>query len=224
MNSIHDLGGMHGLGPLPFEENEPLWHGEWEKGAFGINILLLMTGVYTADESRYAMEKIPALHWLASPYYLHWLDSVEQLLLDKGLVSAEELQSGHASAAMPEWAAALQAIELSDIEPIVTTNHPVTGDAGSEPKFKVGDRVRALNIHPRTHTRLPRYVRGHIGTIAAHPDAFVYADDRARGLGDNPKHTYSVRFEGVELWGPDAGPKDAVYIDLYETYLEAIDE
>lgn len=222
MNSIHDLGGMHGMGPLPFEENEPVWHAEWEKGAFGINILLLMTGLYNADESRHAMEKIPALHWLAAPYYLHWVDGMDRMLVEKQIATEEELKTGKSTTELPLWAKELKAIEVDEIEPIVMTNHPVTGDPGAGPKFKVGDRVRAININPRTHTRLPRYIRGHIGTIASHPDAFVYADDRAHGKGDNPKHTYSVRFEGAELWGPDAGPKDAVYIDLYETYLEAV--
>ena len=81
--------------------------------------------------------------------------------------------------------------------------------------------MRAKNIHPRTHTRLPRYVRGRIGTVAACLGAFAFADSLAQGKSTDLQHVYSIRFEGSELWGPDAGPKDAVYIDLYESYVEA---
>ncbi len=76
-------------------------------------------------------------------------------------------------------------------------------------------------MNPRTHTRLPRYVRGRLGTVAACPGAFAFADSLAQGKGADLQHVYTVRFEGSELWGPDAGPKDAVYIDLYESYVEA---
>lgn len=221
MNSIHDLGGMHGMGPLPLEENEPVFHADWERGAFGINILLLMSGAYTADESRHSMEKIPALHWLASPYYEHWVDGMDRMLVEKGICTADELRTGKAVTPMADWAKSLQAVPVEAIATACATNHPVTGKAENGPRFKVGDKVRAININPKTHTRLPRYIRGHVGTVASHPDAFLFADTRAHGQGDCPQHVYSVRFEGAELWGPDAGPKDAVYIDLYEPYIEA---
>lgn len=221
MNSIHDLGGMHGMGPLPFEENEPVFHEDWERTAFGVNILLLITGLYTADESRHAMEKIPALHWLASPYYLHWLDGVEMMLKEKGIASDQELRNGKAAVQLPAAFADLEAIAVDQIAAICGTNHPVTGSVDDVPCFAVGDRVRAVNINPRTHTRLPRYIRGHIGVIDSYGGPLLYADDRAHGTIDSARHSYSVRFEGRELWGPDAGPKDAVYIDLYEPYLES---
>ena len=221
MNSIHDLGGMHGMGPLPLEDNEPVWHADWERGAFGVNILLLMAGVYNADESRHAMEKIPALHWLESPYYEHWVDGVERILKEKGIATEEELRTGKSVAPLPTNMQGIAAVEVDNIEPTCTTNHPVTGPTTTEPKFKEGDRVRAININPRTHTRLPRYIRGHVGTVVRYGGPLLYADARAHGAAaDTAVHSYSVRFEGNELWGPDSGPKDAVYIDLYETYIE----
>lgn len=221
MNSIHDLGGMHGMGPLPLEENEPIWHADWERGAFGVNILLLMAGVYNADESRHAMEKIPALHWLASPYYEHWVDGVARILTEKGIATAEELRSGQSAAPLPDSLRDLASVPVDEIEKACTTNHPVTGPVATEPAFKQGDKVRAVNINPRTHTRLPRYIRGHVGTVVRYAGPLLYADARAHGSSpDTAKHSYCVRFEGHALWGPDAGPKDAVYIDLYETYIE----
>lgn len=220
MNSIHDIGGMHGIGELPFEDNEPLWHGDWEAKTFGVHILTLMTGFYTADETRHSMERIPALHWLGAPYYEHWLDGTEMLLIEKGLATAEELKAGHARHPLPEWAQALTPIAAEDVPSVATTNHPVTGDLPEPPRFAVGDKVRTRNINPRSHTRLPRYTRGKVGTVAAYYAACLYADGRAQGDMAALSHTYSIRFEGTELWGPDAGVKDALYIDLYETYLE----
>lgn len=222
MNSIHDLGGMSGMGPLPFEENEPVFHSDWERKVFGVNMVMIMTGLYVADEERYAMEQIPAARWLNTSYYTKWIDGFEQILMSKGIATLEELRTGKATTVLPHWAADLRPVEPDAIGGIAKTNFPVTGDAGTEPKFKVGDKVRARNMHPKTHTRLPRYLRGRVGTIESQPDAFKFADDLAERAGSNPKHVYNIRFEAEELWGPQAGPRDAVYIDLYEPYLEAV--
>ena len=88
------------------------------------------------------------------------------------------------------------------------------------PRFKAGDTVVARNINPPTHTRLPRYIRGKHGVVQHNHGGFAFADTRAHGLGDQPHHVYSVRFEARELWGDDAEPRDAVYIDLWEPYIE----
>jgi nitrile hydratase subunit beta len=88
------------------------------------------------------------------------------------------------------------------------------------PRFKAGDVIVARNTNPPTHTRLPRYIRGKRGVVQRNYGGFAFADTRAHGLGDQPHHVYSVRFEARELWGDDAAPRDAVYIDLWEPYIE----
>ena len=220
MNSIHDLGGMHGMGPIAIDKDEPIFAGEWERLTFGTHILTLMTGLYTADETRHSMERLPPVHWLASSYYEHWLDGTEMLLLEKGIATKQELATGKATEPLPEWVAKLDAIPVEAIEEIVTTNHPVMGEPEGDPKYSAGDKIKARNINPRTHTRLPRYVRGKVGTIIAYRGPCFFADARTVENPDVTSHTYTVRFEGDALWGPDAGVKDAVYIDLYEAYLE----
>jgi len=219
MNSIHDLGGMTGFGPMPFEDNEPVFHEEWERRTFGVNILSLMAGLYTADESRHAMERIPALRWLKSPYYEHWLDGTATLLVEMGIATEEELRTGKATEGVPDWVAKLKAVPAEAVAAIVATNHNKHGQVDHAPLFKKGDRVRTQNIHPKTHTRLPRYIRGHIGTIHEYRGPFFYADKRTIHDPEVACHTYTVRFDGKELWGESAGPKDAVYIEMYETYL-----
>lgn len=222
MNSLHDLGGMDGMGPLPFEVDEPMFHGEWERRILGAHLLTLMTGLVVADEARHSMERIPALHWLASPYYEHWLDGTETYLIEKGIVTADELANSTASEPLPDWAAKLPALDPDTVEGMMRTNHPVVGDAGSEPRYRVGDKVRTLNIHPKGHTRLPRYTRAKSCVIVAYRGACLFADDRADGKTGAVDHTYTVRFESQALWGPQGVARDAVYIDLYERYLEDV--
>ncbi len=87
-------------------------------------------------------------------------------------------------------------------------------------KFKPGDAVIARNMHPRGHTRIPRYARGRRGTIDRDHGVFVFPDTNAELAGETPQHVYSVRFSARELWGDDASPHDAIYIDLWDDYLD----
>lgn len=88
------------------------------------------------------------------------------------------------------------------------------------PRFKAGDAVGARNLNPLGHTRLPRYVRGRRGVVHIDHGVFAFNDTNAHGLGHKPQHVYSVRFEARELWGPQASARDAVYIDLFDDYLD----
>jgi len=88
------------------------------------------------------------------------------------------------------------------------------------PRFKTGQRVRARNINPVTHTRLPRYTRGKVGTIERDYGVFDFEDTASQQLGQNPQHVYSVRFTARELWGEQAPPRDSVYVDMWADYLE----
>jgi nitrile hydratase len=95
------------------------------------------------------------------------------------------------------------------------------GRAAQAPvKFKAGDKVRAKNIHPATHTRLPRYVRGHVGVIERDHGVHVFPDSAATEAGENPQWLYTVVFDGAELWGADADPTVKISIDAFEPYLE----
>ena len=93
-------------------------------------------------------------------------------------------------------------------------------DDGSSPRFKVGDQVLTTNHHPSGHTRLPRYAMGRSGIVIKNHGVFAFADSNARDEGEQPQHCYAVRFEGRELWGNDAHNRDAVILDLWDSYLE----
>jgi nitrile hydratase len=48
----------------------------------------------------------------------------------------------------------------------------------------------------------------------------VFPDTNAHFQGEKPQHVYSVRFAARELWGDQASPRDAVYVDLWDGHLE----
>ncbi len=104
----------------------------------------------------------------------------------------------------------------------IRTGASARAEPNGPPRFKVGEAVLARNVNPLGHTRLPRYVRGRRGIIQRNYGGFVFADTRAHGLGDHPQYVYSVRFDARELWGPEASPRDAVYLDLWESYIEPV--
>src|SRR5262249_31730927 len=92
----------------------------------------------------------------------------------------------------------------------------------SLPKFAVGAVVTTRTLHPAGHTRLPRYARGKRGGIAAPGGGHACPDTPAHGLGEQPQHVYSVRFEARDLWGDAAEPNQRLYLDLWESYLQAV--
>jgi nitrile hydratase beta subunit len=149
-------------------------------------------------------------------YYEKWLTRVEQLLLAGGFVTAAELASGQADPAAPKSTPVRPA---STVQAALTASYSYVREAPS-PNFAVGDRVRALNLNPTGHTRLPRYVRGRVGMIERLHGAHVWPDAHAHGRGEQPHHLYGVAFSARELWGPDAPARDGVRLDLWEPYLE----
>lgn len=217
MNGVHDLGGMQGFGRVEREEDEPVFHARWEGRVRGMMTAGLRLGVYNLDEFRWAVERMDPARYLAASYYDKWLSAIERLYIEKGVITREELDDRLRRAGPPPSAAG----EPPDMPRVL---HPAPSGAPATlhepPRFAPGEPVIAKNVHPRTHTRLPRYVRGKRGVIERVHGAYALPDRSALGLGQHPAYVYSVRFEARELWGKDAPPRDRVYIDLWETYLE----
>lgn len=218
MNGIHDMGGMTGFGPVMREENEPVFHADWERRVFAINIASLAF-FGPVDRARHAVERMDAVDYLTTTYYEHWLAATEILAKDFGYLTAEEIDSGK-SAGTSELPHPPPDAEM--IEGLIRGGMPAIRDEGRlKPSFKVGDKVRARNIEITGHTRLPRYVRGKIGEITIVHGTHAFPDTAAHDQGENPQPLYNVRFEARELWGDNVERKDCVYIDLWEDYLEA---
>jgi len=218
VNGIHDMGGMHGFGPVEPERNEPVFHSDWEARVLALNRALGYARAWNIDMSRAAIEELPPDIYLTRSYYEKWALRMERLLLDLKLVDADEIAAGRA---LRPGKPLPRKLEAADVPQALTRGS--FGRTPSAPaRFKVGDRVRTRNINPTTHTRLPRYARGRVGTIECVRGCHVFPDSVAIGKGENPQWLYTLRFEGRELWGESCDPNLKVSIEAFEAYLEAV--
>ena len=215
MNGPQDLGGQMGFGPVDPQANDAALHADWERRVLGLVLCAGAMGLWSIDASRHARESLhPAIYYNAS-YFEIWLRGLEALLLRHGVITSAELEAG--TAARGDGAPVLRA---ADVPAALARGGPCYRPVAAAPRFAPGDRVRARNMHPRGHTRLPRYVRGHVGTVEAAQGGFVLPDSHAHGQGEAPEHLYTVVFDGAALWGPDAEPGLCVSVDAWESYLE----
>jgi nitrile hydratase len=222
MNGGHDVGGMHGFGRIDAEPEavEPVFHADWERRVFGLVRSIGALGRWSGDQARFARERQhPRDYWRHS-YYENWLVGLETLLVETGLVTPEELAAGKAAPSTGKEIHS-QHRNAAQLAEALLRGSPVAMPISTPPRFRLGDRVRAVNRHPSGHTREPRYVRGRHGVIHEHHGAHVFPDLSAEGQRVG-RHLYSVRFEAAELWGENANGNSAIYIDLWEDYLEAI--
>ena len=223
MNGVHDLGGMHGFGPVEPEPNEPVFHHDWERRTFALAHSVMGARLANVDEFRRTIERMPPAHYLDSSYYEHWLYAIETLLKEKGVLDdaaqasaqstqepADETADDNALWAAPDAAAPAR------VSGSVALRH----DSKFKPRFSKGDRIVARNFNPPGHTRNPRYARGRRGVIARDWGTFVFPDTHAHGIKAKPQHCYSVEFTARELWGKDFPARDRIYIDLWESYIE----
>ena len=98
--------------------------------------------------------------------------------------------------------------------------HSTRVDAAVEPRFTVGQRVRAKNLQHLGHTRLVGYVKGKVGIVETDLGVFTLPDTMAHGDIPTPQHVYSVGFTAEELWGPEADPKNSFRVGLWDDYLD----
>ncbi|HTK99674.1 MAG TPA: nitrile hydratase subunit beta [Pseudomonadales bacterium] len=224
MDGIHDLGGKEGFGAVVREADEPVFHARWESRVFGLNLVGAGGAARNRDHFRHAIERIDPVAYLTHGYYGRWLGGVETMIVEAGILDTAAI-TGRALelGASPDDRIASQPSSKPDhvdYEPLEPGNRRlVTAPA----RFRTGDRVRTCDRGTRGHTRLPGYARGRRGIVVAMHDGWVYPDTNAHGRGENPQHLYTVAFEGVELWGPEAESRVVVHLDLFEPYLERSD-
>jgi nitrile hydratase len=219
MNGVHDMGGMQGYGPVRPEANEPVFHAPWEGRVITMVMAIAAWGKFGVDQRRYVRELIPPAEFLAMSYYEIWYTGLIANMLDAGMVTRAEIDSGVPSAGSAKLTPALMATRVPTF---FANGAPKKRNVPARANFRVGQRVRAKNINPTTHTRLPRYARGRTGVVTADHGIYVFPDTNANNQGEKPQHLYSVRFEARELWGEQAKNRDSVYIDMWDDYLERV--
>lgn len=220
MNGIHDMGGMDGFGKVDTtpDKDGTVFHGQWEGGVMAISRVMGAIGAWNIDQGRYGIEQLPPKLYL-TPYYRRWLERCEWAMVTYGWAGADEIAAGHSL--RPGKTPPRGKFTVGNIDRI-SNRGSYTRPETAPAKFAVGDRVRAKNIHPKTHTRLPRYVRGHHGTVVRLHGCHVFPDSAAKGEGDNPQWLYTVQFDGRDLWGADTDPTVKVSVEAFEPYLEPV--
>ena len=217
MNGIHDMGGMHGFGPIAPERDEPVFHERWEARMFGLRQAMTFPPGMTIDKGRFEREQMPPVEYLSQSYYEHWYYSSASALLKAGYVTCAELRTGRAEPGVVKRADPRPA---SSVAAIVHESGKTSRTIPNPPSFAIDQSILTRNLNPAGHTRLPRYARGKRGRIHRLHGAHVFADSSARGDGEQPQHLYSVAISARELWGADAARDDKVFLDLWESYLD----
>ena len=216
MDGIHDMGGMQGFGAVEVEADEPVFHAAWEARVLGMVFQVIGRGWSNIDAFRHGIERIAPVRYLTAGYYGRWLEALETVLVEAGVLEAGEVDRRLRRRRRPTGRVAEPP---SPRYPDATLG--VVRSIPAPPRFAVGDEVRPRNRHPAGHTRLPGYVRGKHGVVTRVHPACVLPDTHAHGRGENPQYVYSVRFAPAELWGANAERHAAVHVDLFEDYLEA---
>jgi nitrile hydratase len=226
MNGGHDLGGVDGLGPVVVEEDEPVFHSEWEKAALAMFSMCFRGGFFGVDQFRHGIELMHPAEYLSSRYYEHWLHTVEHHGKRTGKLDLEELdrRTQHYLEHPDEPLLETRDPELLGFVDWAVKNGVSAARPSDEPaRFAVGDRVRVIDDSPLEHTRKARYVRGKTGEVTFAHGTMIYPDSAGNDKGEDPKHVYTVKFDAAELWGAEAAdPNASVYFDVWEPYLEPV--
>ena len=217
MNGVHDMGGQQDMGPIHYEKNEPVFHAEWEGRIYALNRAIRAWRTWSLDTDRHALEVMHPADYLRMSYYERWVKRLEALVVSYGLVTKEEMGTGTPAAGVEK---ATPPFTLDTSSGWLSRGIASSEDPAVPPSFSVGQQVRARNMHPLGHTRLPRYARGKAGVIVRDHGVYIFPDTNAHFEGEKRQHVYSVRFTARELWGARAWPRDSVHLDLWDDYLE----
>ena len=204
MDGIHDLGGRQGFGPVRYTHDAKAFHAAWEVRANSLYALAVRLGMFNMDEYRHAIERMEPRHYLAAGYYERSLTSLATLIVEKGIVSRDELEQragGHV--------------------PLASPSAPGRGNHPSRERFVPGDLVRVRLEHSPGHSRMPGYIRGKMGVVVSESPPYPFPDAHAHGVVAENEPTYDVRFRSEDLW-PDSADKALVHVGVFQSYLERV--
>ena len=204
MDGIHDLGGRQGFGRVRFKRKATAFHEDWEVRANQLYGLAVRHGIFNMDEYRHAIERMDPRHYLSASYYERSLTSLATLLVEKGVVTREELER-RAGGAFP----------------LAAASAPGRTNVATRQRFAPGDRVRVRLDFVPGHIRLPAYIRGKSGVVVGESPVYPFPDAHAHSVESQDEPTYDVRFRSEDLWPGSADPA-LVHVGVFQSYLERI--
>ena len=202
MDGIHDIGGRQGFGEVRYTSNAQAFHAEWEVRANSLYAFAVLRGIFNMDEYRHAIERMEPRHYLTASYYERSLTSLATLLVEKGVVTREELEQrtqGHV--------------------PLAAPSGPGRTNIAARERFQPGDRVRVRSEHVPGHMRMPGYIRGKTGVVVSESPAYPFPDAHAHAVEADDEPTYDVRFRSEDLW-PTSAESALVHVGVFQSYLE----
>lgn len=202
MDGVHDMGGRQGFGRVRFTPGATAFHADWEVRANSLYALAVRRGLFNMDEYRHAIERMEPRHYLAASYYERSLTSLATLLVEKGVVTREELEA-RAGGAVP----------LAGPSAHGRSNVP------TRETFSPGDRVRVRADYVPGHIRMPGYIRGKTGVVVGESPKYPFPDAHAHGVAAEDEPTYDVRFRTQDLW-PGSADDALVHVGVFQSYLE----
>jgi nitrile hydratase len=205
MDGIHDLGGKQGYGPVQYTLNATAFHSPWEVRVNAMYAHAVRRGIFNMDEYRHAIERMDPRHYLTASYFERSLTGFATLLVEKGVLTREELERG-----------------ANGTFPLSSPSASGRGNAAQREHFKPGDRVRVKLDFVPGHIRLPAYVRGKIGTVVGESPPYPFPDAHAHGIQAEDEPTYDVRFHAEDLW-PNGCDPALVHVGVFQSYLERAD-
>jgi len=218
MNNVHDMGGMQGYGPIEIDDPSVVFHEKWERKAFALSVAINTAGLWNIDGSRAVRESLPPLQYLSNSYYQIWLDALQKQLISTGMVTQQELSTGKAQGpGLP----GVKALGVEQLPAALMRGWPSARATDHGARFQIGQQVRTIEAHPKTHTRLPAYCRDKVGVITNVHGMHVFPDKSAIGP-DDPQWLYTVEFTGCEIWGADTSAS-SISLNCWEPYLKAVE-
>jgi nitrile hydratase subunit beta len=202
MDGMHDLGGKQGFGPVRHTPDAQAFHAAWELRVNALYAHAVRLGIFNMDEYRHAIERMEPRHYVSAGYYERTLTSLATLLVEKGVLTHEELERRARGAV-----------------PLAAASAPGRGNATGRERFAPGDRVRVRSDSVAGHMRLPGYIRGKSGVVVSESPPYPFPDAHAHGLPAQDEPTYDVRFRSQDLW-PDASDDALVHVGVFQSYLE----
>ncbi len=221
MSRVHDMGGRFGDGPVDPEDNAT-FEKEWHKRALAMTVAAGAAGAWNIDSSRHMRELLGSKDYGRFSYYEKWMAALADLLVDRGLVTEEELKAGRGDGVSEM---AHKTLRAENVQAVLAKGSPYVRE-GAPPSFAVGDRVKTRRparneTFDGGHTRQPGYSAGASGEIVIYHGAHVFPDSHGHYQGEAAQPLYAVRFTARELWGAEASEHDEVVLDMWESYLEA---
>jgi nitrile hydratase len=221
-----DLAGIPGLGPLPIDPDEPVWHAPWEGRVIGATLAAVTTGTLVPPTHRAQLERLHPLAYLGMSYYELWLYGLEQCAIAAGALTLDEIEDR-----LAEWMAGADApmprernSKIADqVRHLVSEGAPAGPQRLEQPpRFVVGDTVRTKLIEigspGHSHTRIPGYAQQRSGTVEILHPPMLLGDALVAGEGIRFEYVYAVRLRTRDVWA-DARARDSILVDLWESYL-----